>query len=141
MSGNSKLKPCPFCGNNGIGIAEIVTTKNRIVVHCEMGCGGRTPYCDSEEEAVKKWNTRVGSCEEVPTERNSATSSDAPNRDMPLFTRKCDERIKELEKGYAEAIQDIEDWAAYAGEYFQDRHDLVGCLADHKAALEGSDSE
>jgi hypothetical protein len=44
-------------------------------------------------------------------------------------------RIAELESGYAEAIEDIESWAGYASEYFQDKHDLPGCLAGHRAAL------
>ena len=36
----------------------------------------------------------------------------------------------------SEAIEDIESWAGYASQYFQDKHDLQGCLARHRAALE-----
>jgi hypothetical protein len=53
-----------------------------------------------------------------------------------------DNRITELEvraaalaMGYAEAIEDIADWACYADEYFQQKHDLAGCLKDHRDRL------
>lgn len=36
-----------------------------------------------------------------------------------------------------EAIIEIEDWAGYASEYFQDKHDLNGTLAKFRAALAG----
>ena len=39
--------------------------------------------------------------------------------------------VKELEQ----AIADIEDWAAYASPYFQEKHDLAGCLEKHRTAL------
>lgn len=34
-----------------------------------------------------------------------------------------------------EAAEDIADWGAYAGEYFQQKHDLAGCVARYRAAL------
>jgi len=52
-----------------------------------------------------------------------------------------EERIAELEAGYAEAIEDIADWACYADEYFQRKHDLAGTLAKHKAVLAGQGGE
>jgi len=44
--------------------------------------------------------------------------------------------VDRLRDGYAEAIGNIEEWAAYADEYFQEKWDLQGCLAKHKAALQ-----
>lgn len=35
----------------------------------------------------------------------------------------------------AEAVSDIEDWAGYASEYFQEKHDLKGTLAKYHVAL------
>ena len=37
-----------------------------------------------------------------------------------------------LKAGYLEAIEDIESWAGYASAYFQDKHDLRGCLEKHR---------
>jgi hypothetical protein len=45
------------------------------------------------------------------------------------------DRITKLEAGYREAISDIADWSAYASDYFQEKHDLAGCLARHRALL------
>ncbi len=44
-------------------------------------------------------------------------------------------RERGLRTGYAEAIEDIESWAGYASTYFQEKHDLKGCLERHRAAL------
>jgi len=46
-----------------------------------------------------------------------------------------------LRAGYAEAIEDIADWACYADEYFQRKHDLAGTLAKHQAVLAGQGGE
>lgn len=43
--------------------------------------------------------------------------------------------VEGLVKVLEEAITDIEDWAAYASPYFQEKHDLAGCLERHRAAL------
>ena len=47
------------------------------------------------------------------------------------------QRIARLEAGYREAIEDIECWGSYASGYFQDKHDLQGCLRGHMAILDG----
>lgn len=44
-------------------------------------------------------------------------------------------RVDALDAGYTEAIEDISEWAAYASEYFQNKHDLEGCISRHKARL------
>ena len=51
-----------------------------------------------------------------------------------IFTEAAD-RIAELEAGYAEAIEDIESWSGYASDYFREKHDLDGCLKEHRAIL------
>lgn len=43
-----------------------------------------------------------------------------------------------LRAGYAEAIDDIESWGAYASEYFQGKYDLAGTVAKHRAAIEAA---
>jgi Lar family restriction alleviation protein len=78
MSDNSKLKPCPFCGEVDIEVERVGTNRASCIVAC-TNCGVRIESGETGFGDV--WNTR-------------ATSSDA----MPLFTRKCDERIAELEK-------------------------------------------
>jgi hypothetical protein len=40
-----------------------------------------------------------------------------------------------LRAALGEAIDDIDDWASYASDYFRDKHDLAGTLAKHRAAL------
>ena len=50
----------------------------------------------------------------------------------------CDEAADEIERlrsVVAEAAEDIESWAAYADPYFQQKHDLAGCIAKYKNAL------
>jgi hypothetical protein len=47
------------------------------------------------------------------------------------------DRIEQLEAALSEAIEDIEHWGGYAGEYFQDKWDLKGSIAKARAALAG----
>lgn len=47
-------------------------------------------------------------------------------------------RIAELEAGYAEAVQDITDWGIYASGYFQEKHNLAGTVARHRAILDAA---
>jgi hypothetical protein len=42
----------------------------------------------------------------------------------------------ELLAAYAEAIDDIASWACYASDYFQQKHDLAGCLKRHNDRLD-----
>lgn len=44
-------------------------------------------------------------------------------------------RVQELESALGEAIESIEDWAGYASEYFQEKHDLQGELKRLRAVL------
>ena len=40
--------------------------------------------------------------------------------------------IARLRTALADAIEDIASWGSYASEYFQQKHDLAGCIAKHK---------
>ena len=50
-------------------------------------------------------------------------------------------RIKELEAGYTEAIEDIMDWAEYASPYFREKHDAYGCVTRHQLRLKAAIGE
>lgn len=43
--------------------------------------------------------------------------------------------VEKLREGYREAIDDIDSWGAYASNYFQQKHDLEGCIKMHEKAL------
>ena len=50
-----KLLPCPFCGNERIGASR---DEYMFFVYC-FECGTEGPSGQSEESAIRKWNTRV----------------------------------------------------------------------------------
>lgn len=60
MSKEPKLKNCPFCGSK----AEInrfdITVTTIITIDCtNEECGAKIPFDDlTEEELIKRWNTR-----------------------------------------------------------------------------------
>lgn len=41
----------------------------------------------------------------------------------------------ELVDALDSAIQYIADWGAYAGNFFQEKHDLLGCITNHQIIL------
>ena len=43
--------------------------------------------------------------------------------------------VAELKEALLDAREDIEHWSGYASEYFQDKHDLKGCLAKYDAII------
>ena len=45
------------------------------------------------------------------------------------------DEIERLREKYEEAIDDIEEWGAYAPEYFQEKWKLKECIEQHRAAL------
>jgi hypothetical protein len=50
-------------------------------------------------------------------------------------------QLAEAVKLLREAREDIEDWGAYASQYFQDKHDLKGCLATYDVFLSKQESK
>lgn len=48
-----------------------------------------------------------------------------------------DKRIAELEAGYRQAIEDIEDWADYANYYLTGRDEFDCSIEAHRKTLEG----
>ena len=60
---------------------------------------------------------------------------------IPLYERPQTDRVAKLEAEVerlrallSEAADEIQNWGAYASEYFQEKHDLAGCVAEFKAA-------
>ena len=51
------MRSCPFCGSSklSMGYPGVLPTP---YIHCI--CGAKGPVCDSQDEAVAKWNTRSG---------------------------------------------------------------------------------
>lgn len=43
--------------------------------------------------------------------------------------------LRELQGSYAEAIDDIQDWAGYASDYFRDKYQLAATIERHETAL------
>lgn len=59
-----------------------------------------------------------------------------PGCATPLYTSpQPGPDVRSLVEALEEAINDVEEWAAYASPYFQEKHDLAGCLEKHRAAL------
>lgn len=44
-------------------------------------------------------------------------------------------RREELEQLVELAAEDVSDWGGYASKYFQDKHDLEGCIEKYKRAV------
>ena len=53
-----KLKPCPFCGCDDIGIWENDEGYIGYQVYCES-CGSMADSYDTPKEAIKAWNRRA----------------------------------------------------------------------------------
>ena len=57
MSDN--LKPCPFCGGEATLVEDIYADKLYYYVTCATNnCDANTGRCDTEDEAITKWNNR-----------------------------------------------------------------------------------
>ena len=83
---------------------------------------------------------------ETPPERRSPSVDAVACRDSTIdllneFNRRQSRRIAELEGALKDAREDIEDWAGYASEYFQDKHDLKGVLAKYDAILQSKNQK
>ena len=56
---NDKLKPCPFCGKNKVGIIEKNGKYRVICISRDCHIEPRTNYKDTKQEAIEEWNRRV----------------------------------------------------------------------------------
>lgn len=59
-----ELKPCPFCGgkNTEILISEAYFIEYQYSIVCNInkgGCGARSGYYLTSEEAIEAWNRRT----------------------------------------------------------------------------------
>lgn len=50
------------------------------------------------------------------------------------FLREENERLRQA---LLDAADEVQDWGAYADDYFKEKHDLEGCIAAIKAAALG----
>ena len=64
---------------------------------------------------------------------NNQTETDV----LKAQVKALSEENARLKKWYAEAVQDIEDWATYASDYFKEKWDLKGDLKLHRDRLNG----
>ena len=60
----TKLKPCPFCGDDMPFVNEYKTNffETRFYVVCEI-CQSKGKSCKSRKEAIQSWNRRVDNAE------------------------------------------------------------------------------
>lgn len=53
---SNELKPCPFCGGKATLWQDLTADRQ---FHILCGCGGRVGWFETEEEAIRAWNTRT----------------------------------------------------------------------------------
>ena len=54
----AELKSCPFCGSENIDCSD-AGNKTDVWFVQRNNCGATFPHFDSNEEAIKIWNTRT----------------------------------------------------------------------------------
>ena len=59
----------------------------------------------------------------------------ADKREMEATIAELEARCAKLQKGYAECIDDLQDWGGYASDYFAQKYDFDSTIAAHKKAL------
>lgn len=65
----------------------------------------------------------------------------AENKGHGIAIQQLSDRAERLAEALREARDMVEDWAGYASEYFQDKHDLQGDLAKLDAALRDQEED
>lgn len=103
--------------------------------HTCDGCGeyAGSIIHDLCDEAATALSSERAAHEQTKRERDGAM-----DKAVECYAKQCaaETRLAEVEKALNEAadaldaaMEDVEHWGAYAGEYFQDKHDLDGDLA------------
>lgn len=58
-----KIKSCPFCGAKAEADCIVFADNKYWHVECtDAMCGASSSICDTEEEAVLRWNRRTNEC-------------------------------------------------------------------------------
>ena len=81
-------------------------------------------YPSSGEEHACSTNATCEVCEK-----------DEQIADITAKLAEAEARLRELQGSYAEAIDDIQDWAGYASDYFRDKYQLAATIERHETAL------
>ena len=106
------LKPCPFCD----GTAKIAKGEIEFWAYCPH-CGAKTESCETEQEALKAWNTRQ--IEDELDKKNGyliGTCHDLHDI-VEEFRAECGQKDLEI-KRLREALESIKEMSSYlsAGE-------------------------
>ena len=99
---------------------------------------GKDPYLneidihfDSEENMIAFFNA-MQRYFDPSASVNGTQEKPMPDRDRTHWPYT---EIDMLRKGYAECLEDMVDWASYAGDYFREKHDLAGDIVKHQTNL------
>lgn len=100
----------------------------------------RIEYLEAQVEACSARNSsdvdRIAELErEAALSRDLAVDAEKLVRAVQTDYYRARERAVKLEEALAEAITLIQDWGAYADDYFQHKHDLAGDVARLRALL------
>lgn len=100
-----KLKPCPFCGEDGAKICEVpVESDYKIIVRCTWCCVQTTPR-NNEKVASLDWNNRAR------VDMQSADDAADDAADDQYQKRLKDDRDKDLADEMRDRDKDSERWA------------------------------
>jgi hypothetical protein len=119
-----------ICGGEDVPGYANAQTVETLVVFVEGERGAWRQSYEAAEARVREMKTRYGDKladikalrRRVLEEGHRANAAEA--------------RVRELESALRRARDDMDGWAAYASEYFHEKHDLAGDLAAIDAALD-----
>ena len=131
------LKPCPFCD----GTAKIAKGEIEFWAYCPH-CGAKTESCETEQEALKAWNTRqiedeldkkngylIGTCHDL---HDIVEEFRAECGQKDLEITRLREALVEIKK----TVEDAQD-TIYPFHIALDSKDAVYILEVTKEALKG----